>query len=89
MKVRPAGSFQSFDEAMQAAVDIADWPALIAYLQDRYDFWKPTDDMVTIEPYGRDARNGWNTHLICVRGNAALFSDGPMARPTASARVNP
>lgn len=31
---------------------------------------------VTVRPYGRDERIGWDTHLICIDGKAALFSDG-------------
>lgn len=77
MKVRPAGSFHSLDDAMEQVVEIPDRQALLAYLAERFDFWSPTEENVTIEPYGHDERIGWNTHLICIDGKAALFSDGP------------
>jgi hypothetical protein len=68
---------QTLGEAMERVAEVPDRVALIAYLQKYYDFWRPTDANVTIRPYGYDERNGWDTHLICVDGKAALFSDGP------------
>lgn len=80
IKVRPAGSFRTIDEAMARVVEIKDRAALLEYLREHFDFWKPTEENVTIEKYGVgvDARIGWDTHLICVDGNAALFADGPL-----------
>ena len=78
MKVRPAaGLGLTIDEAMMRVVEIPDRPALMAYLAEHFDFWHPTEANVTIRPYGYDARIGWDTHLICVDGKAALFADGP------------
>jgi len=77
MKVRSAGSFHTLEEAMQTCVEVKSRASLIQYLKKQYPYWHPTDANVTIEPYGQgiDERIGWHTHLICVNGNAALFSD--------------
>jgi hypothetical protein len=84
MKVRHAGGMASLEEAMQSLVEIPDRPALIAYLTEHYGFWSPTDANVTIEYYGFDRRTGWDTHLVCVDGKAALFTDGPLPAPPAN-----
>lgn len=76
MKVRPAASSLPLDEAMDQVIEIRDKAALLEFLQEQYDFWKPTEQNVTVQPYGHDDRIGWDTHLICVDGKAALFSDG-------------
>lgn len=76
MKVRPAASMLPLDEAMEQVVDIPDKDSLLAFLKEQYAFWSPTEENVTVQPYGRDERIGWDTHLICVAGKAALFSDG-------------
>lgn len=78
MKARPArGLGTTLDEAMQHVVEIPNRSALIAYLQREYDFWKPTEANVTVKPYGYDKRIDWDTHLVCIDGKAALFTDGP------------
>ena len=83
MKVRPAMSSMGLDGAMERASEVKDWPELMVLLLERYDFWSPTDANVTIEKYGEgiDKRIGWDTHLVCVDGKAALFTDGPMVKP--------
>ncbi len=78
MKIRHASSFLGLDEAMNHVREVADFPELLGFLAQHYWFWKPTIDNVTIRPYGRDERIGWDTHLVCIDGKAALFSDGPM-----------
>lgn len=77
MKIRPAMSGLTIDEAMSRVVEVTSRRGLIEYLMKNFDFWNPTDANVTVTPYGRDHRNGWDTHLICIAGLAALFSDGP------------
>lgn len=82
MKVRPArGMGTTLDESLEQAFDVPDMAALLEYLKREYYFWEPTAENVSIAPYGFDARCGWDTHLICIDGKAALFSDGPL--PTA------
>jgi hypothetical protein len=81
MKVRPASSFMDLEESMKHVLEIADWAALVAFLEKEYVRWKP-DSVVTIEKYGGfDERIGWDTHLVCVDGRAALYTDGPMEKP--------
>jgi hypothetical protein len=77
MKIRPAASMLTLDESLARVVDIPSRQALMQYLSEHFDFWSPTDQNVTIEPYAKDPRIGWYTYLICVAGKAALFSDGP------------
>lgn len=79
MKIRPArGMGTTLDESMQEMSEVNTHAELLVYLQTHYDFWEPTEQNVTIKPYGYDTRNAWHTHIICVDGNAALFSDGPL-----------
>lgn len=78
IRVRPAASGLLLAEALERTVVIETRAALIAYLQEHYDFWSPTEENVTVEKYGEgiDERCGWETHLVCVDGKAALFADG-------------
>lgn len=80
MKIRPAQSGLELEEAMSRVVEVADEATLLRYLEKHYGFWKPTRENVTIVPYERDERIGWDTHLVCVDGKAALFTDGPLER---------
>ena len=75
--VRPAMSMQTLEEAMAQAVEIVDETALMNYLRKQYDFWQPTEQNVTIQPWGYDKRCDWNTYLICVDGKAALYANCP------------
>jgi hypothetical protein len=80
VKARPAGGSLTLDEAMDRELEFHDKDALLAYLAERFDFWHPTEQNVTIEPYTADIdeRCGWRTHLLCIDGKAALFTDGPL-----------
>lgn len=80
MRVRPAASSAPLSEMMEKVVEIPDFDALMAYLQEHYSFWNPTKENVTIDRYGYDDRIGWDTHIICVAGKAALFSDGSLPK---------
>lgn len=75
-------------EAMEHMAEFHTRAELLAFLRERFDFWSPTDANVTIEKYGKgiDERCGWDTHLICVDGKAALFSDGPLPGPDGEER---
>jgi hypothetical protein len=81
MKCRPASSFMAIDAAMEHVFEVNSRAELLAYLKGHYDFWCPTDENVTIKFYCRDERIGWDTHLVCVDGKAALFTDGPLPEP--------
>lgn len=78
MKIRPAGSFMALDESMERVAEVSSREDLLAYLNEHFYFWEPHESNVTIRKYGYgfDERIGWNTHLICIGGKAALFSDG-------------
>jgi len=67
--------------------EVSSWSELMADLRLQYYFWEPTDENVTIHYYGRDERIGWDTHLVCVNGKAALFTDGPLEKPAPRAAV--
>lgn len=66
-------------EAVEQSIVVDDFASLMAHLEKHYDFWKPSVSNVTCEHYAYDDRIEWNTFLICVNGNAALFADGPMS----------
>lgn len=83
VKIRPAaGLGMTLDEAMAVAIEVRDWHELMVAVRVGYGFMGPTDENVTCEKYGRgiDARCGWDTHLVCVDGKAALFASGPIAK---------
>jgi hypothetical protein len=63
-------------EALERAQEVSNWEELLELVGEKFCFWEPTRDNVTIEWYGRDDRIGWDTHLVCVDGKAALFTDG-------------
>jgi hypothetical protein len=77
MKVRIANSAMTLADSLDTVREVADRAALMALLREHFADMNPTDDNVTIKRYGRDERIGWDTHLICIGGKAALFSDGP------------
>lgn len=76
MKARHTGSGHTLDEAMEHVFELKDWPALVAYLQKVFYFWHPTEQNVTSQFYATDERIGWRTHLVCIDGKAALYTDG-------------
>jgi hypothetical protein len=78
MKFRPASSFMTIDEAMKHVREVKTKAELMAFLRDEWLATEATDENVTIEPYGYDKRIGWDTHLLCIDGKAALFTDGPV-----------
>ena len=78
MKIRPAGSSQTLEESMEQVVEIPDRAAVLVFLREHYGLWEPTPANVTVKPFGYDPRTGWDTYLVSVDGNAALFSDGPL-----------
>ncbi|HEV8364576.1 MAG TPA: hypothetical protein VGQ52_13760 [Gemmatimonadaceae bacterium] len=70
-------------ESMETTVDVPDRPALIKHLQNilqiYYIAMQPDD--LTVEPYGgTDARTGWDTYIVIVRGFGVIgFTDGPVS----------
>lgn len=77
LKCRPCASGLAIDEAMERQFVIhGGWPFLVAYLRQRFYFWNPTEQNITSQFYATDARIGWRTHLICIDGKAALYTDG-------------
>ena len=81
MKIRPATPFMSLGQSMKHVREIGSRAELIAFLDEEWLRGGPvTDENVTCIKWGDgiDERIGWDTHLICVDGKAALFSDGPL-----------
>ncbi len=75
MEIRPAMSMLTLDESMSQVKEVLTLDALRAHIKDRFDFWQPTDDNIHLLYWGYDARIDWDTFLITVNGNAALFSN--------------
>lgn len=65
-------------EMMEQVFELPDRAALIEYLQAEYGFWEPTAENVKVKFYAHDHRINWDTHLVTIDGNAALFCDGPV-----------
>lgn len=71
----------SLDESMDTVRAIADHTALVAHLAAALQPYgaEVRPDMVTVEPYGHDARIGWDTHMVRIAGyGVAGFTDGPV-----------
>lgn len=80
MKVRPAqGLGVTLDVAMACVKEVHTQAELIALLREMFHFWKPTAENVSYHVYAYDDRIGWDTHLVCVDGKAAVFTDGVTA----------
>jgi hypothetical protein len=80
MKFRPAGGLgRTLEESMKHVREVKTKAELMAFLRAEWLPTEVTDENVTIEKYGDfDKRIGWDTHLLCIAGKAALFTDGPM-----------
>lgn len=81
MKIRPAGSMMLLEEAIVRGAEVRTMYGLRRMLYAMG--WDVEHEHVTITKYGEgiDQRCGWDTHLVCVGGKAALFSDGPLIGP--------
>lgn len=69
------------DESMATVREVADRDALVAHLAEGLAPYGTTvtDDMVAVEPYGFDERNGWFTHIVTIAGyGVAGFTNGPL-----------
>jgi len=56
--------------------DSMDTVVQVASLQELADILKVEVDTISIKPYGYDKRIDWDTHLVCVNGDAVGFTDG-------------
>lgn len=70
------------DESMETVVELADYNALLDHLRKSAAHWPThppvTAETVRIEPYGRDERIGWDTHIVTLKDYGVLgFTDGP------------
>lgn len=76
MKFRPQR--YTLDEAMKEVVELPPTrKALSKHLSTDY-YQAPAED-ITVEKYGSfDKRIGWDTYVVCVRGSAIGFTDGPL-----------
>ena len=73
----------SLDAAMAEIATVDGLPSLVQHMRDTCPSFYPEDerptlDNVKIEPYGFDARIGWDTHIVTVKGNAWGFTNGPV-----------
>lgn len=81
MRYRPHRRF--LDESLADAVEVNGLDELVAAMQPG-DWYpkdqRPTRETVTVEKYGKgiDERCGWDTHIVCVNGQAWGFTDGPL-----------
>jgi|SRR5688572_5179002 len=83
MKVRPASTWLSLDEALEQTAEITSRTQLVSYLRSACHFYNATEENVTIAQHGGfDEQTGWDTYLICVNGVEALYSDGPLEEPS-------
>lgn len=45
--------------------------------------WKKYKQIVAVKPLCFDSRNGWDTHMVAVEGQAVGFTDGPCSEADA------
>jgi len=64
-------------EAMKEVVELEDRAALVAHLIELG--YAAKESSVEVENYGgMDARIGWDTHIVCIDGDAVGFTDGAL-----------
>ncbi|MFZ2509085.1 MAG: hypothetical protein WAW79_11515 [Steroidobacteraceae bacterium] len=72
----------SLDNSMETVVELADHAALMDHLRALAKPW-PTfppinEKTVSVVPYCRDERIGWDTHIVRLVGYGVLgYTDGP------------
>lgn len=68
-------------EAMEQVCEVSSLSDLADHLYRQLEPFgesvKPED--ITIKPYSYDARIGWDTHVVMVRGSVMGFTNGPLA----------
>lgn len=62
-------------ESMQTVREMSTRNDLEAFVRQHYG-----EGVVTVEPYGWDNRIGWDTHIVCLNGNACGFTNGNLDR---------
>jgi hypothetical protein len=69
MKFRRHWMGALLDESMDKMIELPDRAALVAYLAADMKPWgyQLTDADVLVQPYGVDARIGWDTHIVILR----------------------
>lgn len=74
----------SLDDSLAATIQIKDHDDLVKHLKEIWSRWPTSDgfepEEVTVEKYGDgiDERCGWDTYIVCIKGNAVGFTDGPL-----------
>lgn len=73
----------TLDRSMREVIDVNDLPQLVRHMRRGVERWYPENELPTlantaIEPYGFDARIGWLTYIVLVKGQAWGFTDGPL-----------
>jgi hypothetical protein len=74
-------------ESMAEVIDVKTLDELITAMSRGLLNWYPKNKLptaanVTIEPYCKDERIGWDTYIVCVDGQAWGFTDGPLVVQT-------
>lgn len=82
MKIRPAGSGLSLDEAMNKVEEIQSLEELKEKIKKEWSGYYD-ENTIQFKDYGYDSRIGWQTYLICMdrcdgsyTGCAVYFADG-------------
>lgn len=68
-------------ESLATVVEIQTFSDLVAQVARHcsdFGWGGVTAETVTVKPYGFDARINWDTHMVCLSGNAVGFTDGPI-----------
>lgn len=71
-------------ESLAEAIEIKDHSELVGHLKKVWSHWPTSEGFeskdVTVEKYGNgiDERCGWDTHIVCIKGDAVGFTDGPL-----------
>jgi hypothetical protein len=70
-------------DSMATVIEIENRAGLVAHIAkvlEPFHFDKErVDKGLRVEPYAHDARIGWNTHIVTLKGYGVLgFTDGPL-----------
>lgn len=76
-QIRP--HLSDYQESMKLVFNVQTIDDVVAFIRCRYPQWRPDIRQMAQIPCGIDKRNGWDTWLIKLRGQPAIWMDGPIA----------
>ncbi|HKC01397.1 MAG TPA: hypothetical protein VKD23_21615 [Terriglobales bacterium] len=80
----------SLEESLRTLVTLKDWPELVAHIRRLFSLFPVAEEEISVEPYGYDARIGWQTYIVTIRGQGvAGFCTEINSKPAAETQMPP